>query len=211
MTDEAKRKLIQRWIGAPQTGNLNDPKTVAELLKDVSGLEAYLIDKNQKPAKPDSQIPLFTLKEHTTPNKGSVIEPKGVVFHHSAGSFAGSLDWVLRSESQVSYHVLIEENGTRHNIVPLTRRAWHAGKSSFQGRRSCNGFMIGFAFSGSTYQRSLTQAELDSAVDFVMTHKDEFGWTFEWMTDHRTVSPGRKDDLNPVEWARLQEALKKAF
>jgi N-acetyl-anhydromuramyl-L-alanine amidase AmpD len=27
------------------------------------------------------------------------------------------------------------------------------------------------------------------------------------VTDHRTVSPGRKDDLNPVELARFKEYL----
>ena len=38
-----RRKLIQRWIGAPETGDLNDEATVVELEKDVVGLRKYLL------------------------------------------------------------------------------------------------------------------------------------------------------------------------
>lgn len=40
--DPETRLLIQRWIGAAQTGDLNDPDTVNELLNDVVGLKQYL-------------------------------------------------------------------------------------------------------------------------------------------------------------------------
>lgn len=46
---EQDRRLIQRWIGAPQTGNLNDLETVEELKHDVVGLREYLIAKDPKP------------------------------------------------------------------------------------------------------------------------------------------------------------------
>lgn len=206
-----KRKLIQRWIGAPQSGDLNDPRTVDELLKDVTGLQAYLIEQEEKAAKQSAgDPPSFEEVEHTTPNKGGKIDPKGIVFHHSAGSFAGSLSWIRQKQSRVSYHVLIHPDGTRHNIVPLTRRAWSCGKSRFMGRSGCNGFMVSVAFSGDTYKRTLTDAEIASAVEFYLNHRREFGWTLSTMTDHRTVSPGRKNDLNPTEWLRLRSALERA-
>ena len=207
-----RRKLIQRWIGAPQSGDLNDPRTVDELLKDVTGLQAYLIEQEAKAVKDSAGTPpSFEEVEHSTPNKGGRITPKGVVFHHSAGSFEGSLSWIKQKQSRVSYHVLVHPDGTRHNVVPLNRRAWHAGPSRFMGRSGCNGFMVGFAFSGDTYKRTLTDAEIESATEFVLLHCDEFGWTFPWMTDHRTVSPGRKNDLNPTEWLRLQSRLERAM
>jgi AmpD protein len=31
------------------------------------------------------------------------------------------------------------------------------------------------------------------------------------VTDHRQVAPGRKDDLNPVEWDRLHAAIRGKF
>jgi AmpD protein len=133
------------------------------------------------------------------------------VFHHYAGSFAGSLSWIKQGRSKVSYNVIAEEDGTRHNVVPVDRVAWHAGKSTFQGRSGCNSFMVGFAFSGSTYDRALTANELASAVEFVRTYGPRYGWTLDTMTDHRQVSPGRKNNLNPVEWERLKERLRDAF
>jgi hypothetical protein len=33
----------------------------------------------------------------------------------------------------------------------------------------------------------------------------------DWTVDHRQVSPGRKIDLNPVEWERLRAAIEKRF
>ena len=207
MTAKERRQLIQRWIGAPQSGDLNDPVTVSELLKDVTGLQGYLIDRDKPKAAKVPVLPGFKEVEHSTPNKGGAILPKGIVFHHSAGSFAGSLDWIKRKESQVSYNVLIHPDGTRHNVVPLRRLAWHAGKSKFMGKSGCNGFMLGVAFSGDTYKRTLTDAEIASAVEFFLKHREEFSWKLSWMTDHRTVSPGRKNDLNPSEWSRLRDAL----
>lgn len=221
-TAEETRRLIQRWIGSPQSGDLNDAATVGELLKDVVGLREYLENRvivhpavsPMELIAPENPVNLsagFRTMVHSTPNMGGVIDPKGVVFHHSAGSFAGSLSWIKQARSRVSYHVIVEEDGTRHQVVPLNRRAWHAGVSAFRGRSGCNNFMIGFSFSGSTYERSLTGAEISSAVEFVRDNAGKYGWSYDWMTDHRTVSPGRKNDLNPSEWNRLRNALKSAF
>jgi N-acetyl-anhydromuramyl-L-alanine amidase AmpD len=143
-----------------------------------------------------------------SPNQsGGMDGPKGVVFHHTAGSVQGSVSWVTQARSQVSYHIIIDEDGTQYWHVPLDKKAWHAGKSAFKGRISCNSFMLGIAFGGSTYERSLKEAEIDSAISFLEDHWDHFGWTSDWMTDHRTVSPGRKNDLNPTEWKRLHERI----
>jgi N-acetyl-anhydromuramyl-L-alanine amidase AmpD len=37
----------------------------------------------------------------------------------------------------------------------------------------------------------------------------QYGLTLDDVTDHRTVSPGRKDDLNPKELARFKDYLSK--
>jgi AmpD protein len=190
--DELLRVL--RAILGPEPGPVNDPESVPVEIKSP------IIT----PAR-------FREVQHSTPNMGGKMKPIGVVFHHSAGSFSGSLSWIKQGRSKVSYNTIIEEDGTRHNVVPLDRVAWHAGKSTFKGRSGCNSFMVGFAFSGSTYDRALTEAELASAVEFVRTYGPRYGWTLDTMTDHRQVSPGRKNNLNPVEWERLKERLRVAF
>jgi len=46
---------------------------------------------------------------------------------------------------EVSAHVLIHRDGRVTQFVPLNKRAWHAGRSVFQGRENCNDFSIGIA------------------------------------------------------------------
>lgn len=212
-TNDERIKRIQRWIGAKETGHF-DTNTIEELEKDLPGLASYLKKKKSVELAPVPKIVSsrdFPVKQHTTPNHGGYIKPLGVVFHHSCGSLSGSLSWIAQAKSKVSYNMMIGTDGTQHAILPFTKRAWHAGKSYFKGRSGCNGFMVGIAFSGSTYDRRLTDAEIQSAVSLVKANRHKYGWTHDWMTDHRTVSPGRKDDLNPTEWRRLQLALKAAF
>ena len=44
---------------------------------------------------------------------------------------------------RVSSHFLIRRSGELVQFVPTTRRAWHAGESSWRGRARCNDFSIG--------------------------------------------------------------------
>jgi AmpD protein len=134
-----------------------------------------------------------------------------VLFHHSAMPFADALARLLDPASKVSYHVLIGSDGARCTLVPDGYIAWHAGASSFLGRTRCNDFLLGLAFAGDTYAAPLTAAQLASALEWLATRWIRYGWTPERMTDHRQVSPGRKNDLAPAEWARLHAAITEKF
>jgi AmpD protein len=136
---------------------------------------------------------------------------RGVVFHHSAISYEEAIALMTRAESRVSYHCLIAPDGTRCTLVPDAEIAWHAGVSRFQGLEQCNGFMLGLSFAGNTYHAPLTGAQIASALEWLEPRWRARGWSLAWMTDHRQVAPGRKDDLNPVEWERLRAALAARF
>jgi AmpD protein len=118
---------------------------------------------------------------------------------------------MLDPASQVSYHVLIAPDGSRCTLVPDGHVAWHAGASAFLGRTRCNDFLLGAAFAGDTYRIPLTDAQLASALEWLEPRWARHGWALDRMTDHRQVSPRRKDDLNPVEWARLHAAIREKF
>src|SRR5690606_14764732 len=45
--------------------------------------------------------------------------------------------------ARVSAHLMIRRDGELVQYVPLDLRAWHAGESTFCGRRACNDFSIG--------------------------------------------------------------------
>ena len=87
-----------------------------------------------------------------SPNRDPVPphECAGVLFHHSVMPFAETLTRLLDPASKVSYHALIDLDGTRCTLVPDEQIAWHAGASSFLGRTRCNDFLLGLAFAGDT-------------------------------------------------------------
>ena len=138
-------------------------------------------------------------------------ERLGVVFHHSVIPFDETIALMTDPARKVSYHCLIAPDGTRCTLVPDDQVAWHAGVSSFRGRPGCNTFLLGLSFAGDTYAAPLTEAQLASALEWLAPRWTRHGWTLDWMTDHRQVAPGRKDDLNPVEWLRLLAAIKLNF
>lgn len=138
-------------------------------------------------------------------------EQLGVVFHHTVISFEETIALMMDPARKVSYHCVIAADGTRCTLVPDGQVAWHAGASSFRGRAGCNGFLLGLSFAGDTYATPLTDAQIASALEWLGPRWARQGWTLDWMTDHRQIAPGRKDDLNPVEWDRLCDVLTTRF
>jgi AmpD protein len=134
-----------------------------------------------------------------------------VVFHHSVLGFDETIAHMLRPASRVSYHCLIAANGARCTLAPDEDVAWHAGQSEFHGRAGCNAFLLGLAFAGDTYRQPLTGLQIESALEWLAARWADRGWTPAWMTDHRQIAPGRKDDLNPPEWERLRAAIAERF
>jgi len=85
-----------------------------------------------------------------SPNYG--VRPKGVrvdtvVIHADAAADAqASISWIRSPQSKVSYHSLVDRDGTVYRFVEPSRRAWHAGVSTFDGRDNVNQFSLGLAF-----------------------------------------------------------------
>lgn len=52
------------------------------------------------------------------------------------------------ANQQVSSHFLISRSGELIQFVSTENKAWHAGKSHFQGRERCNDFSIGIELEG---------------------------------------------------------------
>lgn len=138
-------------------------------------------------------------------------ERLGVLVHHSVMAFEGTIARMLDPASEVSYHCLIAPDGARCTLVPDDCIAWHAGASTFLGRTRCNDFLLGLAFAGDTYASPLTSAQLCSAAEWFDPRWTRYRWTLDRVTDHRQVAPGRKDDLNPTEWARVHAMLVERF
>ena len=153
--------------------------------------------------------PRFSEKLLNSPNvtRGRKIKPQAIVLHHTAGSYAGSVAWCADPASRVSYHCIVSKDGKRTVLADPDERPWHAGVSSWRGRRDLNSWSVGAAFEGDTNTRQLGENEMASMADYVLPIMQRYGLTLADITDHRTVSPGRKDDLNPTELARFKAYL----
>jgi N-acetyl-anhydromuramyl-L-alanine amidase AmpD len=164
-----------------------------------------------KPKSKSAPPKSYPEKLLNTPNvsQGRRIAPKAIVLHHTSGSYAGSVAWCMNPASRVSYHAIVAKDGRRSTLADPDERTWHAGVSSWRGKRDLNSWSIGAAFEGDTYKRPLGEDEMASMAEYLEPLMRLYRLTLDDVTDHRTVSPGRKDDLNPVELARFKAYLAK--
>lgn len=112
-------------------------------------------------------------------------------------------------ELRVSAHLFIDRRGRLTQFVPLHLRAWHAGKSSFQGRERCNDFSIGIELEG-TDERPFTAAQYRRLVPAVRRIMRSYpAITLARVTGHSDIAPGRKTDPGPFfDWKQLRTALR---
>lgn len=150
---------------------------------------------------------------HLSPNCSGLIKPKYIILHHSDGSFEGTKDWILKKESKVSYHYLIDSDGSRIQFVPNDKKAWHAGKSSWKPSgssrvdRNLNSMSIGIAFYGNTYDRTPCEDEIDSVAGLCETLQKQFDIPKENVLTHGMVAPRRKDDCSPHVYELVMERI----
>ncbi|PIE41620.1 MAG: 1,6-anhydro-N-acetylmuramyl-L-alanine amidase AmpD [Gammaproteobacteria bacterium] len=109
---------------------------------------------------------------------------------------------------EVSSHLLIDRQGQIVQFVPFNKRAWHAGKSCYQGRENCNDFSIGIELEGlDTDQYEPVQYETLAAVlKALFACYPKLGP--DTLIGHENISPGRKTDPGPgFNWSYLQTLL----
>ena len=153
-------------------------------------------------------------------------EPALVVIHGISlppGQFAGddvealftnTLDWDAHPfydeirGLEVSAHLFIRRDGRVIQFVPLTARAWHAGRSSFRGKDCCNDYSIGIELEGddeTPYDERQYQA-LQGLITAL--GKAYPAITPREIAGHCDIAPGRKTDPGPAfDWFKLYDGL----
>ena len=95
---------------------------------------------------------------------------------------------------EVSSHCLIRRTGEIIQYVSFYDRAWHAGKSTYEGRDRCNDFSIGIELEGTDIQ-PYTQQQYASLILATESIKQRFtGITNSRITGHCNIAPDRKTD-----------------
>lgn len=109
---------------------------------------------------------------------------------------------------RVSAHLFIRRDGRAVQYVPLAERAWHAGRSSFQGREGCNDFSIGIELEG-TDDLAYTQAQYGQLAQLTKGIRVRYPEIRrEHILGHCDIAPGRKTDPGAAfDWPLFHQLL----
>ncbi len=141
--------------------------------------------------------------------RSSLASIKYLIYHYTACDLATSLKILCddKSLNPVSAHYLIDENGDIYQLVEEEKRAWHAGKSSWEGHEDINSWSIGIELvnpgHGPAY-RNFPKAQMESlanlSLKIIQRHKIE-PW---YVLGHSDVAPTRKVDPGELfDWRWL--------
>jgi AmpD protein len=102
---------------------------------------------------------------------------------------------------RVSAHFLVRRSGELLQFVPTTRRAWHAGRSSWRGREGCNDFSVGIELEGcNVLPFEDVQYRCAAALIDALRKRHPVAD----VVGHSDIAPGRKIDPGACfDWKRL--------
>jgi N-acetyl-anhydromuramoyl-L-alanine amidase len=112
---------------------------------------------------------------------------------------------------RVSSHLVIGRAGEVRQYVRFPDRAWHAGKSNFNGREACNDFSIGIELEGAdtipyegVQYRTLAKVVAALCASYPSLSPDR-------LVGHSDIAPGRKTDPGAAfDWPRARRLIAKA-
>jgi AmpD protein len=106
---------------------------------------------------------------------------------------------------KVSSHFLVRRDGELVQFVPVERRAWHAGVSSWRGRECCNDFSVGVELEG-TEDGPFEELQYEKLSLLITSLRRSL--PLRDIAAHSDVAPGRKTDPGAhFDWARVLAAL----
>jgi AmpD protein len=106
---------------------------------------------------------------------------------------------------KVSAHLFIKRDGDCVQYVPFDKRAWHAGKSNYEGRECCNDFSIGIELEG-TETIAYTEAQYAQLKEVLSTLLKTYPrLSTHRITGHSDIAPGRKTDPGAsFNWQKIK-------
>jgi N-acetyl-anhydromuramoyl-L-alanine amidase len=106
---------------------------------------------------------------------------------------------------EVSAHFYIRRSGELIQFVHTDNRAWHAGKSEWEGISGCNDYSIGIELEGSDSQ-PFTEAQYQTLLHLLNDLKTRY--PIRSIVGHEHVAPQRKTDPGPFfEWHRIDPKI----
>lgn len=123
--------------------------------------------------------------------------------------FLNQLDWSAHPYfekirgTEVSSHFVIARCGELIQYVSCDKRAWHAGRSTWQGRSECNDWSIGIELEGLEGEsfETVQYESLGTLMQAVCK-----AYPIHWVAGHEHIAPGRKQDPGAqFDWSKLKQ------
>lgn len=138
-----------------------------------------------------------------TPNKSGVIDPKFIVMHYTAGWTAESAINTLKDPARkASAHIVVDYDGTITQMVPFNTKAWHAGKSRYNGYTGLNSYSIGIEIVNIGWLRKVGDHTYKDAYGNTVKDDDSIGA----LKDGLVVSPHPRVGSGTFYWPTYPKA-----
>jgi hypothetical protein len=188
-------------------------------LENTSGGNGLYIKNYSKPINKFQEeyvenMPNIRTEKDESYKKGHPLKNKisNVVLHHTAYENPKTSEQEVREQymtpGQNSSHVVIQENGKRDVYASPEQVTFHAGESSWNNKKDVNDFSIGVEFQGNTSKKPLTQAQIESFVEYYAPIAKKYNLSLKDIVTHEMVAPGRKGDVSKKEYARIIKYMK---
>ena len=121
-----------------------------------------------------------------------------IILHYTG--MKKELDAIKRlcdSQSKVSSHYLIKNNGEVINLVPDLYTAWHAGESCWKKFRSLNKYSIGVEICNPGHDygyRKFSSRQIFSLLKLIKNLKKKYNIKKQNILGHSDIAPNRKKD-----------------
>ncbi len=150
----------------------------------------------------------FTSKKLNYGDRPTGVQPNILLLHYTGmEGMEIAKDRLTDPESTVSAHYLVDEDGVVLDIVPESKRAWHAGVSYWHGETDINSYSIGIEMVNLGHEfgyQPFPDAQMNSVKRLcrdIMERHD-----IEHVLAHSDVAPERKMDPGELfDWKGLSD------
>ena len=134
-----------------------------------------------------------------------------LVLHYTGmATAAAAIERLCDPAARVSAHYLVEENGIVWRLVPETRRAFHAGRSCWQGESDLNAVSLGIEIVNPGHEwgyRSFPDTQMRSVERLCRDLIARHSIPQHRIVGHSDIAPDRKTDPGELfDWPGLARA-----
>ena len=120
-----------------------------------------------------------------------------IVLHYTeTENLEKAIDLLTSKKRKVSCHFVVDTDGQIYNLVSESKRAWHAGESSWKGLQDMNSRSIGIEIvnPGEKKLKSYPKAQINQLINLIHFLEEKFKIPFYNILGHSDIAPHRKID-----------------